>query len=168
MKKFHLFGVVLMAFAVANFTGCNNRPDRKPKDDGKAAKKSLRDDDHDHGPGPHDGTIIEFGKYHGEFTVDHKSQEATVYILGADAKTAAPIQVEKLLLSIKTPQFQLELKADPQKGDPPGKSSRFVGKHENFGKEQEFEGTVTGMMDGKQINGDFKEKEHKDHKHNKK
>jgi hypothetical protein len=166
MKKLHLFGILLMALALAVFTGCNNQQGGRPKDGGKA--KTGGDDDHDHGPGPHGGTIIEFGQWHGEFDVNHKTKEATVYILGSDAKTAAPIHVEKLLISIKTPQFQLELKAAPQEGDPAGKSSRFVGKHENFGKEQEFEGTLTGMLDGKQINGDFKEQEHKDHKHEKK
>src|SRR5262249_30899832 len=99
---------------------------------------------------------------------DHKAQEATVYILGGDAKKPAPIAVEKLTLSIKNPQFQLELKAVPQEGDPTGKSSRFTGKHENFGKEQEFEGTLSGVVEGKPYAGDFKEEEPKDHKHEKK
>jgi hypothetical protein len=167
MKKAHLFGIVLMALAVAVLTGCGNRHVGLPKDSANSTKKDS-DDDHNHGPGPHDGTIIEFGKYHGEFTVNHKNQEATVYILGPNAKKAAPIQVEKLLLSIKTPQFQVDLQAVPQEGDPAGKSSRFVGKHENFGKEQEFEGTLSGVVDGTPYAGDFKEREHKDHKHEKK
>ena len=102
-------------------------------------------------------SLAEFGKWHGEFTVNHKAQEATIYILKGDAKTAAPIPVEKLLLSIKSPQFQTELKAAPQDGDPTGKSSRFVGKHENFGKEQEFEETLSGVVGGKPYAGDFKE-----------
>ena len=156
MKKSHLYGILLPAMALAVFTGCSNPQGGAPKDNGKSTKKAD-DDDHDHGPGPHDGTIIEFGKYHGEFTVNHKTQEATVYILGADAKTAAPIQVKEPLLSIKTPQFQVDLKAAPQEGDPAGKSSRFVCKHENFGNEQEFEGTLSGVVDGKPYAGDFKE-----------
>ena len=101
MKMLHVFGIGLLALTLAVLTGCNNQKGDTPKGGDKSAKK--RDDDHDHGPGPHGGTIIEFGKYHGEFDVNHKTQEATVYILGADATTAAPIQVEKLLLSIKTP-----------------------------------------------------------------
>jgi hypothetical protein len=167
MKKLHLLGIVMTAMALGVVTGCNNPQGGTPKDKGKSAKKAA-DDDHDHGPGPHDGTIIEFGKYHGEFTVNHKTQEATIYILNADAKTAVPIQIRKPLLSIKAPQFQVELKAAPQEDDPAGKSSRFVGKHENFGKEQAFEGTLSGVVDGKPYAGDFKEQEHKDHKHEKK
>jgi hypothetical protein len=167
MKKLHLFGILVTALALAVFTGCSNPQSGKPKDGGKATKKGG-DDDHDHGPGPHAGTIIEFGKWHGEFTVNHKTQEATVYILAADAKTAVALQVEKPLLSIKTPQFQVDLKAAPQEGDPAGKASRFVAKHEHFGKEQEFEGTFSGVVDGTPYVGEFKEEEHKDHKEKKK
>jgi predicted small secreted protein len=159
MKKLTLVGIGLLALAV--FTGCYTQQGAGAKGRDKSAKKG---DDHDHGPGPHAGTIIEFGDWHGEFTVDHKAQEATVYILGDDAKTAAPIQVDKLLLSIKTPQFQVDLKAAPQEGDPPGKSSRFVGKDERFGKEQGFEGTLSGVVAGKPYAGDFKEEEPKDPK----
>lgn len=167
MRKFSLVGVGLLVLALAVFTGCNNQQSGTPKGGEKSTKKDG-DDDHDHGPGPHGGTIIEFGKWHGEFTVNHKNQEATVYLLGADAKTPAPLRVDKLLLSIKAPQFQVDLKPSPQEGDPTGKASRFVGKHESLGKEQEFEGTLSGVVDGKPYAGDFKEEEEKDHKHEKK
>jgi hypothetical protein len=167
MRKVHLFGIATMLFALAVVTGCGNQQVGTPKGDDKTAKKGG-EDDHDHGPGPHGGTIIEFGKWHGEFTVNHKTKEATVYFLGADAKKAVALLIEKPLLSIKAPQFQVELKPVPQEGDPEGKSSRFVAKHENFGKEQEFEGTVSGVIGGKPYAGDFKEEEDKDHKHEKK
>jgi hypothetical protein len=68
-----------------------------------------------------------------------------------------PIEAATLLLSIKSPQFQAELKAAPQKEDPAGKASRFSGKHEKFGKEQEFEGTLSGEVDKTPYAGDFKE-----------
>ena len=161
MKKFSLFGIGLLFLALVVITGCSKQNDGKPKSDDKNVKK---DEDHAHGAGPHGGTIFDFGKWHGEFTVDHKSKEVTVYILGADEKKAAPIQVDKLLLSIKTPQFQVDLKPVPQEGDPKGKSSRFVGKHDNFGKEQEFAGTLSGVVDGKPYADDFEEKESHDKK----
>lgn len=172
MRKIQCFATVMILFTLAVVTGCGNQQGGTPKagtsrSDNKTTGKGG-EDDHDHGPGPHDGTIIEFGKWHGEFTVNHKTQEATIYILGADARKPVPIAVEKLLLSIKKPQFQVEVKATPQEGDPTGKASRFVGKHESFGKEQEFEGTLSGVVDGKPYAGDFKEEEHKDHKHEKK
>ncbi|MBI3468241.1 MAG: hypothetical protein HY000_35000 [Planctomycetes bacterium] len=49
------------------------------------------------------------------------------------------------------------MKPSPDKGDPQGLSSRFVGKHEKLGKEQEFAGTISGEIDGKPYAGDFKE-----------
>jgi hypothetical protein len=163
MKKRHLFGIVLFALTVTVVTGCRNQPAVASKGGDKSAKNV--EDDHDHGPGPHGGTIIEFGKWHGEFTVDHKSQETTIYILGDDAKKAVPVKAETLLLSIKDPQFQVELKAVPLDGEKQGLSSRFVGKHEKFAKEQAFAGTLSGEIDGKPYAGDFQEKpEAHDHK----
>ncbi|MGL6075434.1 MAG: hypothetical protein ACRC8S_14865 [Fimbriiglobus sp.] len=148
-----------------------NKPADTPKADDKKAEKvekaAKKDDDHDHGEAPHGGTIIEFGKYHAEFCVDHGKKQVTVYILSEDLKKNEPIAAAKLLLSIKTPTFQTDLVPAPQEGDPKGKSSRFVATHDNFAKEQEFEGTVSGEIDGKPYLGDFKEEEHKDHKRDK-
>ena len=114
-------------------------------------------DDHGHGPGPHDGVIGEWDPYHFEFTVDHKTQEATVYILAADAKTGFAIKTDKLTLEINEPRFTVELKPLPQEKDTAGAASRFVGKHEKLGKEQEFSGTVSTVIDGKPYSGEFKE-----------
>lgn len=97
------------------------------------------------------------GKYHVEFCTEHGKRQATVYILDGGAKKAAPVKADKLLLSIKEPSFQIELKPVPQEGDPQGTSSRFVGTHDNFAKEQEFAGTISGEVDGKPYAGDFKE-----------
>ncbi len=155
MKKFRLFGLLVFLGLVA-FTGCNKEPNDSPKAHGRPEKVS-----HEHGTGPHGGTVFDFGRWHAEFTVSHKDQEATVYILGSDEKTRTAIPVETLLLSIKNPQFQVELKAAPQEGDPSGKASRFVGKDQHFGKEQEFEGTLSGAVNGKPYAGDFKEQPEK-------
>lgn len=158
MRKFQLIGVGLLTLALAVMTGCSNQQGGTPKGGDKAATKGGgKEDDHDHGPGPHGGTIIEFGKWHGEFCMDHGKKQATVYILGGDAKQAVSIMADKLLLSIKEPSFQIELKAVPQEGDTQGASSRFVGTHNNFAKEQEFAGTISGEVDGKPYAGDFKE-----------
>lgn len=158
MKNLHLFTIMTLTLTLAVFTGCQPAP---PKGGNPKTAKTTDEVHEKHAPGPHEGVIFDFGKWHGEFTVDHKTQEATVYIFGSDEKTPAPITAEKLSLSIKSPQFQIDLKATPQDSDPKGKSSRFVGKHEKFGKEQEFEGTLNGVVDGKPYAGDFKETEHK-------
>jgi len=158
--KFLAAGALTIGVALA---GCGPKEGATP-----TVLKGEAKDDHDHGAGPHGGTIIEFGKYHAEFTVDHGKKQATVYVLDGKVKNAVPIAAVKLLLSIKSPQFQADLVAVPQDGDPKGKASRFVATHDNLGKEQEFEGTVSGEIDGKPYLGDFKEEEHKDHKHDKK
>jgi hypothetical protein len=122
-----------------------------------SVKANGKKSDHAHGAGPHGGVVFDLGKYHGEFTVDHKKQEATIHVLGLDEKTPAPVTAEKLDLHIKSPAFEVELKPVPLEGEAKGKSSRFVGKHEKLGKEQEFEGTVIGLLDGKPTQGEFKE-----------
>lgn len=161
MKTLKLFGAGTLVFALVA-VGCDNAKTTPPGTGSpdKPAKKEdpAEKDDHDHGPGPHGGTIIEFGRgLHAEFTVDHAKKQATVYILSGNLKNAAPLKTDKLLLSIKDPKFETELKADPIEKDPKGSSSRFVGTHEKLGVEQEFEGTVSGEVEGKPYFGDFKE-----------
>ena len=155
-----LVGAVLMA-------GCNQpAAPTKVVVQSVSVKVPAKGHDHSGDVGPHQGTIFDFGIHHVEFTVDHKKQEVTLYILNEDSDTPVPITAEKLDLTIKEPKFTVELKPVPDAKDPAGKSSRFVGKHENFGKEQEFAGTVAGVVDGKPASGEFKEKEH-DHKNEK-
>lgn len=119
---------------------------------------------HEHGAGPHGGTLADWGggKYHVEFTVDHDRRQATVYILGSDEKTPAPIAAadDQLLLTITQPFFSVDLQAAPQAGDPPGTASRFVGTHEQLGVVQEFAGTIAGEVEGVPYAGDFQEQAH--------
>ena len=89
--------------------------------------------------------------------VDAGKQEATLYVLGEDEKTPAPISAEKLDLHLKAPAVQVELKPQPLDGESAGKVSRFVGKHEQLGKGPKLEGTVLGVIDGKPSQGEFKE-----------
>jgi len=52
---------------------------------------------HSHGDGPNGGVVTDWGggKYHVEFCMDHKIKQATVYILGSDARNI-PIKTDKL------------------------------------------------------------------------
>jgi hypothetical protein len=123
---------------------------------------------HAHGAGPHGGTITDWGggAYHVEFTVDHDKKEATVYILGGDEKTAAPIKAQSIHLTINDPMTELDLAAKPLEGEAGGASSRFVGTHDNLGIVREFAGAITGEIEGTPYTGDFKEEPHgADHKH---
>ena len=179
MKKFSL---IVLLCCVANFAGCKQSSSTSQQATGTGGSSTTNDDGHDHkqsestdhsvkghghGVGPHDGTIADWGggKFHAEFTVDHDKQQATVYVLGSDEKTATPIDAESIELSIADPEMQVVLSAQPQEGDPEGKSSRFVGTHEKLGVVQEYAGTMTGVVDGTPYSGDFKEEAHGDHEH---
>jgi hypothetical protein len=152
--------------------GAAQKPARKPasaekgsaKPAEKPAKHAPHEAGHVHGAGPHGGMLVDWGGgvYHVEFTVDRDQQEATVYILGEDEKTPIPIKAagEEIQLSIKAPAFQMALKALPQEGDPAGSASRFSGKHDHFGKDQEFAGTISGELDGTPYAADFVEEPH--------
>lgn len=164
MKTTHvpLTASALLAFSLLVGCGSDNKPAGTPGTTGAApaaAKHAA------HGAGPHEGAVADWGggKFHVEFTVDHDKQEATVYVLGADEKTAAPIKAKdgKLLLSIAQPAFQVELKAVPQAGETESAASRFVGKHEKLGIVQEFAGSISGEVDGTPYVGEFKEEPHK-------
>lgn len=139
-----------------------------PKPDGSAAPGPAAAEHtagaHDHGAGPHGGAIADWGdgNYHVEFTVDHGNKQATVYVLGGDGKTPAPVNAAKLLLSIDEPAFQVELTARPLDGESAGAASRFVGQHDNLGVVREFAGTISGEVAGKPYAGDFKEQPGKD------
>ena len=162
MTRFALTLSCSLGLLVAAGCGSTTPHAEKKSDSGTSAEHGA------HGAGPHGGTISDWGggKYHVEFTVDHGTKEATVYILGSDEKTPAPVKASKLLLSINDPAFQVELTAQQLEGDAAGTSSRFVGKHENLGKVQEFAGTISGEVEGTPYAGDFKElPEGHNHKH---
>ncbi len=157
---------IVTVSAVSFVAGCGNKPDPKPTNQSGASDDHghphKEGEAHSHGAGPHDGTVADWGggKYHVEFTVDHDKQEATVYVLGGDEKTPSPIKADEIQLSIKDPAMQVTLKAAPQDGDPEGSASRFVGNHESLGVVQEYEGTITGVIDDTPYSGNFKEEPH--------
>ena len=121
-------------------------------------------EEHTHGVGPHGGVVADWGggKYHIELTVDHDKKEATVYVLGEDQKTAAPVKADSVLLSINDPKFQVELKASPQDGETSG-ASRFIGTHDNLAVVREYSGTISAEVDGTPFAGEFSEEPHTDH-----
>lgn len=158
--------LLLTAAALLGCGGGDKPADKPAPTPSNAVKEEPHGHPHGgHGEGPHHGAVADWGggKYHVEFTVDHDKQEATVYILGDDEKTAAPIKAANILLSINEPKFQVELAASPLDGEADGKSSRFVGKHESLGKVQEFAGSISGEVDGTPYVGDFKEEPHAEH-----
>jgi hypothetical protein len=133
--------------------GCGGKKD--------APNSGKPEDDHDHGPGPHGGVIIEFGKYHAEFKPDHAKKEATVWLLKGDAKTPARLKVDKLHLVVTNMDPKIDIELLPTDAADDGTASVFVGRHEGFGVEKEYEGTLGGKIDGKPHSESFKEKPEK-------
>ena len=172
MTRFALSTSLLFTLTLAVGCGGGDQPAPKPSTPTPAASTPAKDDHGHkhagHGAGPHEGALADWGggKFHVEFTVDHDKQEATVFVLGSDEKTATPIKAAdgKLLLTIKEPSFQVELTAMPLNGEAEGTASRFVGKNEKLGVVQEFEGTISGEAEGTPYTGDFKEEPHAEHK----
>jgi hypothetical protein len=173
MKSFQLLACAVIATFILS-TGCSKpAAETKPKegtaagpgehvhDDG-TVHKGHDEEGHAHGEGPHGGTVADWGggKFHVEFTVDRNKKEGTVYVLGGDEKTPSPIDAAEITLAIKDPAFSVALKASPQEGDPEGKASRFVGNHDNLGIVKEYEGSMSGVVDGTPYSGNFKEVPH--------
>jgi hypothetical protein len=153
--------------AMLHFAGCSSSstPVVAP-----APTQTAETDDegHSHDAGPNGGALTDWGggAYHVEFTVDHDAKEATVYLIGSDAKSPAPIKADKIQLVIDDPMTEMELVAKPLDGEAEGMSSRFVGTHETIGIVKEFSGTISGEIDGTPYTGDFKEEPHgADHAH---
>ena len=94
MKIRSMTSVALTVVSISWIVGC--QPSAPTT---KTSSSASSDHAHSgHGAGPHDGTLADWGggKYHVEFTVDHDKQEATVYLLGSDEKSASPIQADKI------------------------------------------------------------------------
>lgn len=111
--------------------------------------------------GPSGGVLATWGddEHHAELVTDHTTGEATVFLLDGSATKVTPIDAKTLTLSLKeTPVVVVTLEAKPQDGDPPGHSSRYVGRHDVLKKMKEFSGSITGKAGGKSYTGDFAQK----------
>lgn len=158
MKRWTLFlvGAALVSWAA----GCGKTPDPAPAPN--KSNPSTPMEVHSHGSGPHGGALTDWGggAYHVEFAPDHDTKEATVYIIGSDEKSPAPIKTDKVHVVINEPMTEFDLLAKPLDGETDGKSSRFVAKHDTIGIVREFAGTISGVVEGTPYTGDFKEEPH--------
>jgi hypothetical protein len=160
MKYYHFVG---MAIAVCGLTvGCS-KSEPKPAAERGAADTTDESAPHAHGNGPNGGVVFDFGRHHAEFTVDHGAQEATVLVLGEDAKTPVSVSATELILTIKETKTKEGTVVAPMTvtlspvDAADGKASKFVGKDTGIGNVADFEGTVSGQVDGKPAMGEFKE-----------
>jgi hypothetical protein len=132
MRTLLAAAVVLMAWCLFNVSGCaKGEPDGGTvvADDHGHDHGHAHGDEHSHGDeGPHGGHIIELGgeEHHAELTHD-ETHKVGIYLLGGDAKTAAPIEAESVTINVSVDgkPTQFVLPAVPQTGETDGKSSYF-------------------------------------------
>lgn len=131
----------------------------------QGAKEKEKEKDHAHGKGPNGGVVLDLGKYHAEFTVDHDKKECTILFVTADAKDAKALPVACKELTVTTkPSKTKDSKAVPAmtiklvpKDEKDGKAAKFVGTDPGLANVADFEGTVLGKIDDKPAKGEFKE-----------
>jgi hypothetical protein len=140
--------ISLLAMLAMGLLGCDGgKSDYKKADDLK--KAPAVHEEHGHGEkGPHGGSIVELGaeEYHAEIVLDHDAHALRVYVLGKDAKTAAPTTATEITVAAEG-KDALTLKAAPQDGDGDGKASRFELIDEKF---------VHDILDAKFLHGDLR------------
>lgn len=165
MSRSRLLDCGVVMLAVLGVVGCGGTAPvatNEARKNESPAADAGHEAAHDHDHAPHGGTLVDWGggKYHVEFTVDHGTQKAVIYLLGSDAATASPVNGTAMTLSLSDPVVQVELKPAPLEGEAPDRCSRFEGQHEALGKVQEFAGTLSGEIEGTPYAADFAEEAH--------
>ena len=155
-------GLLVAALMV---TGCSKPSDVKPPaaDNTAAPKGTEEDHEHAHGHGPNGGVVLDLGSHHAEFTVDHGKQQCTILILGDDEKTPTAVAAAEFILTINETKTKdgkvveaMTITMLPEDAAD-GKASKFVGTDPGIGNVADFEGTVSGEIDSKPAQGEFKE-----------
>lgn len=165
MKIETVLGAAVLVGTLA-VTGCDSGSKSEAKKDAPAVAGgagAVKPKEHGHGQGPNGGVLFDFGKYHGEFTVDHGKAEVTVLIIGNDEKTPLAVAAKELTVTIKDTKTKegkvvapMTIKLLP-KDEAGGKASKFVGTDPGISNVADFAGTVLGEIDGKPSQGEFKE-----------
>jgi hypothetical protein len=128
---------------------------------GNGASEGQHGAGHVHAAGPHGGIVADWGggKFHVELTIDHATQEATVYVLGSDEKTPMPVQTAdgSLLLTINEPAFQVSLKPAPLAGESSSRASRYKATHDQLAVKRRLAGSIGAEVDGTPYAGDFEQ-----------
>lgn len=134
--------IVLAALGTATtaaLVGCNSKPPAEPPGDPKAggdpktgAAKKM-DEEHGHKPGSHGGIIVPLGRdsYHVE-AVFAKGGAVRLYTLGKDEARVQEVDAQELVGYVTIAggteaAEEMKFAAQPQTGDPAGKTSLFVG-----------------------------------------
>lgn len=163
MKYLRLMTSALL-FAALWTSGCSSSSDTTPTaSDTKDKTGAGPVVEHAHGTGPNGGVVFDLGAHHAEFTVDHGKHECTILVLGDDEKTPAAVATTELILNIQetktadgTVVAPMTITMSPAEATD-GKATKFVGSDPGIGNVADFAGIVSGEIDGKPSQGEFKE-----------
>lgn len=166
---------LLFAASTMLITGCS-----QPKEDQSESIEmsdlppdTVEMEDGHPSEGPHHGGLIELGKeeYHAELVHDEDAEQVTIYVLDGSAKTAVPIEAKEVTINVQhdgQPE-QFQLAAQPDQGDPEGKSSRFISDNAELIEHLDEEGATARLVlkiNGKSYNGQISHShDHAGHKH---
>lgn len=150
--------VMAGACALPLMMGCPPQGEGYRKMGAKDDVKNETADEHHHDHGPNGGHIVELGDYHGEVVVGD-GRVFTLYLLGADAKTPAPVAdaSAKLRAQVGAEQKEIPLTAAPLEGETDGKTSRFTAAADALPVEiidvEDLKGDVVLVIAGKETVG---------------
>ncbi|QDT31826.1 hypothetical protein [Thalassoglobus polymorphus] len=175
MKRFHHLSLSLALITAVSMTGCGkSQPSsNETMTTGPQATGEDGHEDHHHPTeGPHHGSLIELGaeEYHGEMVHDEKAETVTIYVLDSAAKAAVPIDATEITINVKHGEkgAQFKLAAQPDEGDPEGKSSRFVSSDKKLGEDlhdEQTEATLVLSIGGKSYRGKIAHDHDHEHDH---
>lgn len=142
---------------------------------GSTTPPSAEGHDHPH-DGPHGEPLIELGneQYHAELVHDEKGGTVTVYLLDGSGKKAAAIDAKEVTINLKHDGKgeQFKLAAQPETGDPEGKSSRFTSNDKELLEDLDKEGNDAQLVvevGGEQLRAKVAhDHDHEGHSHDKK
>ncbi|MFG0336236.1 MAG: hypothetical protein ACF8TS_22995 [Maioricimonas sp. JB049] len=153
-----------VALGVALLCGCGGGEEYREFGETDDVTNTAPADDHHHHHhdlGPNGGHLVELGdeQYHAEVVLDASERILTVYLLGPDAKSPAPIAAEELTFNLDAgdkPQT-ITLVAIPVEADGENMASRFVSEAdalpESVQDAEDLHGSVAVMIDGTSLTG---------------
>jgi hypothetical protein len=162
MKPFNCLALLVVCSVLSCGCSKSNKGQTAPASGGQS-NSAATSSEHAHGAGPNGGVVFDFGSHHAEFTVDHGKKECTVVVLGDDEKTPAAVAASELILNINetktaegtvVPPMTITMKPADLADS---KATKFVGTDSGLGNVADFAGTVSGEVDGKPSQGEFKE-----------
>ena len=147
---------IAMVGVLVALPACTTGAKKNDADKTKHNDKHAHDDKGKHKhpeAGPRGGPLADWDdKYHGELIVEHGSKTAFLYLLDEHADESPDVEPGrftkmKLTITSEKPPITVELTHDAKRSGKEGIA--FVGTHDFFAKEAEFEVNVSGLLDEK-------------------